>query len=1078
VTGNVVSFGASFELYGQNNKDASEPSSFSFPPQLGAVTILKVCKNLLLLDGGRTWRFQKNATFDKPFSWLPKLRDEIQDIAEGDGFYLCLNSSGVVYSFGRNDCGQLGLGHTRNVDVPTVVEKFIELQEKIVQVAAGKFHSAAVTETGRVYVWGKGSEGQIGITPISIAPQLVPRYVNKLQDVKLRAIACGHSFVAALSERGELYTWGSGLTKKMLNVPQKLSSLNTSLTHPPCFIDFEGGASHLAAVTDEGEVFTIGLGTFGQLGLGESLKTEALTRVEGDLKGVQIEKVCCGSFYTVAIARDGRVFTFGSGAKSKLGHGNEDNVVLPRQISSMANFPVSRVGCGDNTLVCLVPTHINTISPTVADSAGGTNLTISGVGLYDTGSPIVVKFVFPRFEVRVEGRYDSFKDCIVLTSPEIDPDLAKTAEGGAVCCEVSVALNGFDFSAEPLHLYIFNKPAPDCQSLMEPSFGPYIGGSEISLTASFDNVPYDNIKVRFTLFTDEIKNKDAPMIEVPARYDASNSCIRFKSPAYGPCAPGFSSKSMPSEWPSLCPMKIDLSLDGQRFTHIGNIFHYFEMQCHSIYPEAIPLTGGPIELLCSGVHFSENITVRLKINGDETVVTGRFHLTSMMNEEEEEEDIAEGVNFLSVDDQQGEGNTEGGETAEGREGEGGEPQDKVEDDCDEPTPEVTVEKTDSAPYMPTVDSLTQAGHSAIGYVWAQLPSFVYYGECDVDLSVSLNGFDYVPLPPQFRLKVASPATTCMNPDCGPVAGGTLVQLEGRHFYHTNNVSLKIFNEVVEVPQLDLPREMGTTTPRAASRGKQIEDEEAPGPVYPYPSMDEKVLRGEYRDRFGNACVEFVVPEAQNPGRVVLLAGFDPHENAFTTNPVPFTYYEPCTVTDVDPATVPLEGGTTVVVNGSGFVKSDSTKVRLTVQVEGAAKSAPVPAKGKAPPKGKASAKGKAEEVEEEPEEKESPVVLPPSVVVPAKYVHILSSEDGEAPKSAGKKAATAKGKKGGTGEDPPAIHFVIPPLSYFAPDLVADGCTCDLELALNGQQFVETGQIVRYDAAGGGKAAAAPKKKK
>ena len=59
-------------------------------------------------------------------------------------------------------------------------------------------------------------------------------------------------------------------------------------------------------------------------------------------------------------------------------------------------------------------------------------------------------------------------------------------------------------------------------------------------------------------------------------------------------------------------------------------------------------------------------------------------------------------------------------TAEGQEGEGGEPQDKVEDDCDEPTPEVTVEKTDSAPYMPTVDSLTQAGEQNIIHAGKQM----------------------------------------------------------------------------------------------------------------------------------------------------------------------------------------------------------------------------------------------------------------------------------------------------------------------------------------------------------------------
>jgi len=39
----------------------------------------------------------------------------------------------------------------------------VEFKDKIMNVSAGLYHSAAVSVSGNVYTWGRGIEGQLGL---------------------------------------------------------------------------------------------------------------------------------------------------------------------------------------------------------------------------------------------------------------------------------------------------------------------------------------------------------------------------------------------------------------------------------------------------------------------------------------------------------------------------------------------------------------------------------------------------------------------------------------------------------------------------------------------------------------------------------------------------------------------------------------------------------------------------------------------------------------------------------------------------------------------------------------------------
>lgn len=91
---------------------------------------------------------------------VPGMRD-VATLAAGMFHALALQTDGRVLSWGSGDYGQLGLGKPGNWDTPQIIEGLS--RAGVVTVAAGGWHSAAIT-AGRVcYVWGRGEDGRLGL---------------------------------------------------------------------------------------------------------------------------------------------------------------------------------------------------------------------------------------------------------------------------------------------------------------------------------------------------------------------------------------------------------------------------------------------------------------------------------------------------------------------------------------------------------------------------------------------------------------------------------------------------------------------------------------------------------------------------------------------------------------------------------------------------------------------------------------------------------------------------------------------------------------------------------------------------
>ena len=128
-----------------------------------------------------------------------------------------LDEDGRMWSWGDNTYGQLGHGlvadtarvaTVRNADSKMEPKMILSMQNVLVShITLGAHHSVAITETGDIFVCGRGDMGQLGLGNYKDCPKMT--IVDALADVEITDVACGAEHTIACSEGGEVYGFGS-----------------------------------------------------------------------------------------------------------------------------------------------------------------------------------------------------------------------------------------------------------------------------------------------------------------------------------------------------------------------------------------------------------------------------------------------------------------------------------------------------------------------------------------------------------------------------------------------------------------------------------------------------------------------------------------------------------------------------------------------------------------------------------------------------------------------------------------------------------------------------------------------------
>jgi alpha-tubulin suppressor-like RCC1 family protein len=143
--------------------------------------------------------------------------------------------------------------------------------------------------------------------------------------VKLMAVACGAAHAAAVTEDGGLWAWGAGdhaqLGLTSLEHRQEPTFVGGLKKFATSFVMLAACWNHSAALAADGAVWTWGNGRYGALGLGDEQATSTPTRLGKEaFGGSAAVMVACGRFHTMVATVDGRLWTFGRGGEGRLGH--------------------------------------------------------------------------------------------------------------------------------------------------------------------------------------------------------------------------------------------------------------------------------------------------------------------------------------------------------------------------------------------------------------------------------------------------------------------------------------------------------------------------------------------------------------------------------------------------------------------------------------------------------------------------------------------------------------------------------------------------------------------------------------
>ena len=275
----------------------------------------------------------------------------IPDISAGDEFTVALKKDGTVWSFGRNNYGQLGNGTVQNSSKPVKVENINNIEK----ISAGKYHGLCLNKDGEVFSWGYNNYGQLGYG--NNTSSTIPLKIEGLTNIiKIDAF---ENRSLALNSAGEAFIWG----EKYTNIPTKISvsdkiidiSNDIILTENSKIIDFKwstnnktnmkdiakisAGRGFYLALTVYGEVYSWGINTYGQLGKGINSSSDGTKIV-----AYNMIDVAAGRASTIMLSEGGNVFVCGLNDDGGIGLGTTVSTSTLTQIGNVSNIEAISTG--------------------------------------------------------------------------------------------------------------------------------------------------------------------------------------------------------------------------------------------------------------------------------------------------------------------------------------------------------------------------------------------------------------------------------------------------------------------------------------------------------------------------------------------------------------------------------------------------------------------------------------------------------------------------------------------------------------------------------------------------------------
>lgn len=184
----------------------------------------------------------------------------------------------------------MGTGKNEKELFPVFLSFFVK--KTIKAISCGYSHSLFLTKSKNIYATGYNNHGELGLG--NNLSSYLPDKISKLKHENITSISAG-SHSSAITEKGDLYIWGSGVFGEF-SYPQKMNSNEK-------FIDVEIGLGFGTGLDMNGQLYMWGENQWGQLGFGDFTPRITLTQ-NSSFKDKKLKKIACGGQYFIGIFED------------------------------------------------------------------------------------------------------------------------------------------------------------------------------------------------------------------------------------------------------------------------------------------------------------------------------------------------------------------------------------------------------------------------------------------------------------------------------------------------------------------------------------------------------------------------------------------------------------------------------------------------------------------------------------------------------------------------------------------------------------------------------------------------------
>ena len=271
-----------------------------------------------------------NVSLPTPIPNLPK----INMVSCGAYFTVCVDYEGFIWSFGDNDDGQLGIGNTTKFNFP---QKLLNIPP-VLSVDCGSNHTLITTNDDNLWSFGRNNKGQLchGDKKDRSNPQK-----TSFSDISKISAGFDHSLFE--NNKGEIFACGNNYNGQCglghFGAVQITPSLIPNA--PSNIIQFFCGNRHSLFLDLEGNVFSVGDNFFGQLGLGHNSNQNVLNKIP-NIPPIKI--ISCAGASCYLIDFEGNLWSFGYN-NGKLGHGDNEHTNTPKMINTLKYIQQISYGC-------------------------------------------------------------------------------------------------------------------------------------------------------------------------------------------------------------------------------------------------------------------------------------------------------------------------------------------------------------------------------------------------------------------------------------------------------------------------------------------------------------------------------------------------------------------------------------------------------------------------------------------------------------------------------------------------------------------------------------------------------------